>query len=97
MNTENPLPPVESLTYEQARDQLVSIIKQMESGQLPLAETLEIWERGEALANHCQNFLEQAKQRMGQIVDGRQMASAQTNSLPTSTEDTSTPAEDLPF
>lgn len=58
--------PVGELSYEQAREQLVAAIAQLESGQLGLEESLKVWERGEQLANHCQSFLDEAKQRLEQ-------------------------------
>ncbi|MDO4665123.1 MAG: exodeoxyribonuclease VII small subunit [Actinomycetaceae bacterium] len=54
----------ENLTYEQARDELVDTVRKLESGQVPLEDALKLWERGEALAKHCQNFLDAAKTRL---------------------------------
>ena len=59
--------PVGELSYEQAREQLVAAIAQLESGKLGLEESLKVWERGEQLANHCQSFLDEAKQRLEQV------------------------------
>ena len=59
--------PVGELSYEQAREQLVAAIAQLESGKLGLEESLKVWERGERLANHCQSFLDEAKQRLEQV------------------------------
>jgi len=39
--------PAGALSYEQARDELVEVVKRLESGGLALAESLELWERGE--------------------------------------------------
>ena len=61
---DNELAPVESLSYEQARDELVQIVKQLESGQAPLETTLSQWERGEALAAHCKQILDVAASRL---------------------------------
>ena len=55
--------PIEDLTYEQARDELVTIVSQLEAGQLPLEDSLRLWERGEALAAHCSTWLDQAEAR----------------------------------
>lgn len=57
-------PSVESLTYEQARDELVQVVANLESGGVPLADSLALWERGEALAAHCQEFLDGARSRL---------------------------------
>lgn len=60
-------PAVESLSYEQARDELVQVVSSLESGGVPLADSLALWERGEALADHCQSFLDGARQRLGAV------------------------------
>ncbi len=67
MSEENTEVPVGELSYEQAREQLVAAIAQLESGKLGLEESLKVWERGEQLANHCQSFLDEAKQRLEQV------------------------------
>ena len=54
----------ESLTYEQARDELVTLVQRLESGGAPLDESLALWERGEQLAAICQQWLEGAKARI---------------------------------
>lgn len=59
--------PVSELSFEQAREQLVSAIGQLEAGKLGLEESLEVWQRGEELAKHCQAFLDRAKARLDQV------------------------------
>lgn len=54
------LVPVEKLSYEQARDELVATVGKLESGGVPLEQAMQMWERGEALANRCQQFLDAA-------------------------------------
>lgn len=54
-------PDIASLGYEQARDELVDIVRRLESGNLPLEESLKLWERGEALAVRCQDWLAGAR------------------------------------
>lgn len=56
--------PDEKLSYEQARDELVKIVQQLESGGAPLDESLQLWERGERLATLCRRFLDGAKARV---------------------------------
>jgi exodeoxyribonuclease VII small subunit len=53
--------PVADLSYEQARDELVALVARIESGQVPLEESMLLWERGEALAAHCQAKLDAAQ------------------------------------
>jgi exodeoxyribonuclease VII small subunit len=52
------------LTYEQARDQLVEIVRQLEAGSVPLSESMALWERGEQLAAVCQRWLDGAKAKI---------------------------------
>ena len=53
-----------TLTYEQARDELVETVKILELGQMSLDESLKYWERGEALAKRCEVLLDGAQQRV---------------------------------
>lgn len=50
--------------YEQARDELVELVKRLEAGGLTLAQSLELWERGEQLAAICEEWLEGARARL---------------------------------
>lgn len=52
------------LTYEQARDELVQVVQKLESGGAPLDESLALWERGEKLAQICQQWLDGAKAKI---------------------------------
>lgn len=58
------LPAVETLTYEQARDELVVIVQSLESGTASLDESVTLWERGEALAARCEEWLVGARARL---------------------------------
>lgn len=58
------LPPVDDLSYEQARDELVALVARIESGQVPLEEAMGLWERGEELASHCQSKLDAAQETL---------------------------------
>ncbi|GIG33399.1 exodeoxyribonuclease VII small subunit [Cellulomonas oligotrophica] len=53
-----------SLGYEEARDELVAIVGRLESGAGTLEESLALWERGEALAARCQEWLDGARERL---------------------------------
>ena len=52
------------LSYEQARDELAEIVESLESGSATLEESLALWERGEALAKICQEWLDGAKAKI---------------------------------
>ena len=58
------LPPVDELTYEQARTELVDVVQRLEQGQASLEDSLALWERGEALAARCQSWLDAARARL---------------------------------
>ncbi|MDH6532548.1 exodeoxyribonuclease VII small subunit [Aurantimicrobium minutum] len=55
---------VSKLSYEDARNELVSVVAQLEQGSPTLEETLTLWERGEALALRCEEWLVGAKERL---------------------------------
>ena len=59
-----PDPAIEVLSYEQARDELVALVKRLEAGGAGLEESLQLWERGEALADRCQRWLDGARRRL---------------------------------
>ncbi len=55
---------VAELTYEQARDELVEVVRRLEAGGASLEDSLALWERGEALAQRCQTWLDGARARL---------------------------------
>ncbi|MER7080201.1 Exodeoxyribonuclease VII small subunit [Saccharopolyspora kobensis] len=57
-------PEVAELGYEQARDQLAEVVKQLEAGGLSLEDSLALWEKGEALAAVCERHLAGARERV---------------------------------
>jgi exodeoxyribonuclease VII small subunit len=61
----------EALSYEQARDELVSVVKRLEAGGLTLEQSLELWERGERLAAVCGELLEGARARLTAVMAER--------------------------
>ena len=60
--------PNETLTYEDARDQLIEVVRTLEQGGTTLAESLALWERGEELAKTCQNALDGARERLDAVL-----------------------------
>ena len=56
------------LSYEEARDQLVEVVRTLEQGGTSLAESLALWERGEELARTCQQALEGARARLDEVL-----------------------------
>ena len=63
-NTPGTVPAVDSLSYEQARDELLRVVSVLEQGASTLEESLALWERGEALATRCEEWLIGAKARL---------------------------------
>lgn len=55
---------VDDLTYEQARDGLIAVVTELEQGSSSLEQSLALWERGEALAGRCEQWLVGAKARL---------------------------------
>jgi exodeoxyribonuclease VII small subunit len=56
------------LSYEQAREQLVEVVRTLEQGGTTLAESLSLWERGEELARICQTALDGARARLDAVL-----------------------------
>lgn len=63
-----------ALSYEQARDELIAVVARLEAGGATLEESLTLWERGEALAARCQQWLDGARQRLATARPGDQSA-----------------------
>ena len=55
---------VSELSYEQARDELIRVVNELEQGSATLEQSLALWERGEALAARCEEWLLGAKARL---------------------------------
>lgn len=55
---------VAALGYEEARDELASIVSRLEGGTETLEESMKLWERGEALAAHCEHWLDGAQHKI---------------------------------
>ncbi|WP_373277495.1 exodeoxyribonuclease VII small subunit, partial [Brevibacterium paucivorans] len=54
----------QNMSYEQARDELVTVVRTLEGGNLPLEESLRLWQRGEELADRCQAWLDGARETL---------------------------------
>ena len=54
----------EALGYEQARDELIEVVRRLEAGGTTLEESLALWERGEELAKVCRLRLDGARARL---------------------------------
>lgn len=63
---------VAELSYEEARDELVQVVGLLEQGAPTLEESLALWERGEALASRCEEWLLGARKRLDAARAGTQ-------------------------
>jgi exodeoxyribonuclease VII small subunit len=67
--------PIEDLTFEEAYRQLEVTVRQLEAGNLPLEQAINLYERGVALSAHCERQLEGVELRLkvltptGDVVD----------------------------
>jgi exodeoxyribonuclease VII small subunit len=66
--------PSEQLSYEQAREELVEVVRRLEGGGTSLEDSLALWERGEELAKICQSWLDGAKKRLDAAMAGEEDA-----------------------
>ncbi|WP_183093790.1 exodeoxyribonuclease VII small subunit [Nocardioides stalactiti] len=55
-------------SYEEAREELVEVVRSLEAGGTTLEESLKLWERGELLATICQEWLDGARARLDAVV-----------------------------
>ena len=58
---------VDTMTYEQARTELIQTVERLEAGGAGLEESLALWERGEALARRCEAWLDGARTRLEEV------------------------------
>ncbi|CAL9529359.1 Exodeoxyribonuclease 7 small subunit [Streptomyces sp. enrichment culture] len=63
-----------ALGYEQARDELIEVVRRLEAGGTSLEESLALWERGEELAAVCRRWLEGARARLDSAIAAREEA-----------------------
>ncbi|MBN3930477.1 exodeoxyribonuclease VII small subunit [Streptomyces verrucosisporus] len=67
-DTSTHAPPAGEMGYEQARDELVTVVRRLEAGGSTLEESLALWERGEELAAVCRRRLEGARARLDAVL-----------------------------
>ena len=57
--------------YEEARAELLEVVRTLEQGGITLEESLALWERGEKLAQVCQDWLDGARRRLDTVIAER--------------------------
>ena len=68
--TEAKAAPIAELSFEDALRALEDVVRRLEGGDVPLEESISLYERGEDLRRHCQARLDQAQARIESIVAG---------------------------
>ncbi len=61
---------ISALSFEDALRGLEDVVRRLESGEVPLDDSITLYERGEALRKHCQTRLDAAQARIERIVSG---------------------------
>lgn len=56
-------------SYEEAREELLEVVRTLEAGGTSLEESLALWERGEVLATACQSWLDGARERLDTVIE----------------------------
>ncbi|AOR75898.1 MULTISPECIES: exodeoxyribonuclease VII small subunit [Sphingomonadaceae] len=69
---------IDTLSFEDALRALETIVRQLESGDVPLEDSISLYEKGEKLRQHCQKRLDAAQARIERIVAGPDGAAAGT-------------------
>jgi exodeoxyribonuclease VII small subunit len=65
----------EKPSYEEAREELVEVVRRLEAGGTTLEESLALWERGEKLATTCQEWLDGARKRLDDVIEQAERSS----------------------
>lgn len=63
-------PDISAMSFEEALKSLEDVVRRLEGGEVPLDESIALYERGEALRRHCQARLDAAQERIEKIVAG---------------------------
>jgi exodeoxyribonuclease VII small subunit len=90
----------ESISYEQARDELAAVVRRLEAGGLTLEQSLDLWERGEKLAAICAEWLDGARARLTTAMAARDTpdrANADDAGGRGDTQKNGSDAKDVPF
>jgi exodeoxyribonuclease VII small subunit len=62
--------------FENALEELESLVEKLESGELSLDDSLQQFKRGVELTRHCQTVLDSAQQTVQQLIDTDDESSA---------------------
>ena len=62
---------IKDLSYEEAREELQQVVAQLEQQNVSLEASMALWERGEALATHCESWLSGARKKLDEALKGK--------------------------
>jgi exodeoxyribonuclease VII small subunit len=62
---------IASMSYEAAREELVKVVSSLEAGSVTLEESMALWERGEALAARCEEWLGAARAKLNAAIEAK--------------------------
>ncbi len=68
MTEKTPNADIEKMTYEEARDELTKVLNQLEAGSVTLDQSMALWERGEVLAQKCEQWLAGARAKLDAVL-----------------------------
>lgn len=68
MSTEEGAKPIAEMSFEEALRELEAVVDALEKGEVPLEESITLYERGDALRRHCEAKLREAELRVEKIV-----------------------------
>jgi exodeoxyribonuclease VII small subunit len=68
--------PEQTPSYEAAREELLDVVRRLETGGSTLEESLTLWERGEELARICQEWLDGARKRLDAVMEKEKKSAA---------------------
>lgn len=63
---------IKDLSYEEAREELQKVVGELEQQNVSLAASMALWERGEALAKHCEEWLSGARKKLDAATKARE-------------------------
>jgi exodeoxyribonuclease VII small subunit len=78
---DSPSADIAALPFERALEELEAIVRRLERGDVPLEDSIAIYERGEALKKHCEMLLKRAEARIEKITIGPDGRAAGTKPL----------------
>ena len=73
--------PVEEMSFEAALKELENIVSKLEQGEVDLEDSIALYERGQALKEHCEKKLKAAEGRLEKVIQGRQGAATESMDL----------------